>query len=649
MRRLLGRILRKIKVIAGFNKGDEIDTEALETLEAFKAATEQGFFDIQWYEDHCGKFETPFAGFKDYLNKSTFANVNPSALFDTETYLRSNLDIYHGGTSPLLHHMYLGRDERRHSSPAQLRWHPEDILVAEESPSWNKQKIAICLHIFYADFVEKFEVCLEAFPCNVDVFVAVSSEEIKQKVELSYTKIKRVNKLEIVVAPNRGRNFGPLLVEFAKDLLDYDLMCHLHSKKSLYSGREQTQWFDYLNQFLFKDQHVVNCVLRLFDTHSELGMYYPTSFWMMPSWVNHWTCNRPFAEDFIKSWGLDTRQNFINYPVGGMFWARPKALKQLLETDFDYEAFPEEPLPNDGSSLHALERVLGLLVEKNDYKQFYYYPPGAKFTTDKSYMFANYRKSPEQLLVELQSFDVVSFDVFDTVLRRKFTEPDYAKFKVGKYLTEQNIVSSPEVFVNYRNNAELFLRQTKYVGKDLSIVDVYHHLADTLGSDREQSLSFMQLEFEYDLELITGKDEMVKLVHDLSDLGREIWFITDTYYTQVQIEIMLRKIGVAVPYSLFVSSELGMRKDSGTMWHFIRDKINKEKASYIHVGDNVRSDAQICGDFGLANMHVLHPIDKWQASGFPPVLTDEQDKDEQEVLKWGKLISNQGRYPFFGE
>ena len=644
MKKLLKKVFGRLT-----SRLDSESDELAARKHAYNIATKHHLFDVDWYQAHYGEFTSSFAAFNDYLDKSSFSNANPSPHFDTESYLRNNIDIYHEGTSPLLHYTFHGMSENRRSSGVNLRWHPKDVLLAKETETWAQQKIAICLHIFYADFVEKFAVCIEHFPCDVDMFVAVSTEKIKRQVELSYASEGKVGKLKVVVAPNRGRNFGPVLVEFGRELLEYDLMCHLHSKKSLYSGREQTQWFDYLNQYLFKDQHVVNCVLRLFDEQPELGMYYPTSFWMMPSWVNHWTCNRSFAEDFIKSWDLDTRHNFINYPVGGMFWARPNALKQLLEKDYEYEDFPEEPLPNDGSWLHALERVLGLLVEKNDYKQFYYYPPSGQFTLDKSYVFTNYRKSPEQLFSELRNFEVISFDVFDTVLRREFTEPDYAKFVLGKHLTEQGIVPNPESFIKHRNDAEYQLRKDNGFVGDVDIVAVYERLAEVLVCDIEQASVFMEMEFNIDLEFVSAKDEMVTLVQQLSDLGRTIWFITDTYYTQNQVEILLRKIGIAVPYKLFVSSQLNMRKDSGTMWSFIREKIVGEKVSHIHVGDNVRADAQICGDFGLANMHILHPVDKWQAAGFPAVLTEEQAQDEQHIAKWGKLVSNFGRFPFFGD
>jgi FMN phosphatase YigB (HAD superfamily) len=299
--------------------------------------------------------------------------------------------------------------------------------------------------------------------------------------------------------------------------------------------------------------------------------------------------------------------------------------------------------------VHALERSLGLLAETRGYKQFYYYPPAGKFTTDKSHIFASYHKVPVQLFHEIANFDIVSFDIFDTVLRREYTEPEYAKFKLGQYLAAQGIVANPHEFIQMRNDAELALRQARNFKGDVCITDVYHELETTLQCTKAVAQQYLEMEFQFDLDMSKAKDEMVNIVHQLVDLGREIWFITDIYYTKKQIEIMLRKIGMTAPYRLFVSSDLGMRKDAGTMWSFIKAELTALNRSHLHVGDNVRSDAQICGDFGLANMHILHPVDKWQACGFPPVLTGDRKLDENNILKWGKLVSNQGRYPFFGE
>jgi lipopolysaccharide biosynthesis protein len=41
-----------------------------------------------------------------------------------------------------------------------------------------------------------------------------------------------------------------------------------------------------------------------------------------------------------------------------MFWARPRALAPLFGLRLDWGDYPEEPVPIDGTMIHALERLL---------------------------------------------------------------------------------------------------------------------------------------------------------------------------------------------------------------------------------------------------------------------------------------------------
>jgi len=614
------------------------------------SAKQYGLFDLNWYSGIQNKFfDSEISAFNDYLNKSRFSGVSPSPAFNNWDYLKNNLDVYHFGISPLEHYISTGIQEGRINKPFAPKWEPTDKVDSNIDLELIKaQKVAVCLHVFYADFLDYYRQCLAHFPVNVDVFISVSDVALKDVAIEKLESLEKVNKIEVVPVPNRGRNFGPMLVEFGQTLLEYDLFCHLHSKKSLYSGRPQTQWADYLGEFLLNDANVIGKAITHMTKDDECGVYYPTSFMMMPDWVNHWLKNKPFKGKFFDEWGVKDHSEFIAYPVGGMFWAKPSALKQLLEKEYKYEDFPAEPLPNDGSELHALERCIGLLAERNGYKQLFYYPELGRFTKDKSYLFANYVCSQEQLLHKIQTFDIISFDVFDTLVRRSHFVPDYAKLKLGKHLVEQGEVKDAHEFVTLRNKAELTVRKNKNFKGDVNIVETYKQLGKELGWTEDRSLSYSDLEFAYDLDMIESKDEVVDILNSLIGQRKTVYIISDTYYSEHQIVLMLRKAGVTNGYQLYVSSELGLRKDSGTMWAFMKEHL-ADKGTFVHVGDNAVADAQIPGDFGLANLHILNPMDKWQAAGWDNPFFNGNELNEQQILKWGPLISQFGRFPFLGE
>ena len=646
--RLLRERMRKhAKALKSSHSSEELSYDGLALL---AEAKQHSLFDFQWYCDvQAHQFDSETIAFSDYLNKSRFSAVSPSPAFNNGDYLKHNIDVYHYGTSPLAHYLSSGRTEGRGITSFSPKWEPTDKLQANIDVGLIKQqKIAVCLHVFYDDFLDYYRHCLQHFPVNVDLFISVSDIALKDVAIEKLGALNTVNNIEVVAVPNRGRNFGPMLVEFGQQLLNYDLFCHLHSKKSLYSGRPQTQWADYLGEFLLKDSVVIAKAITYLAQDETCGIYYPTSFMMMPDWVNHWLKNKPFKNRYFEQWGIEDNSDFLAYPVGGMFWAKPEALKQLLDCEYKYDDFPEEPLPNDGSELHALERCIGLLAERNGYTQLFYYPELGKFTKDKSHIFANYVNSQDQLLHKIQPFDIISFDVFDTLVRRSHHVPDYAKLKLGKHLVEKGDVKDAHEFIKLRNSAEFAVRKQKNFQGDVSLHETYSQLANELNWSPQKALDIAEMEFAYDLDMIESKDEIVDILNTLIGQKKTIYIISDTYYSEHQIVLMLRKAGVTNGYKLFVSSEMGLRKDNGTMWSYMKNHLSG-KGSFVHVGDNAVADAQIPGDFGLANLHILNPMDKWQAAGWDNPFSGNNELNEQQILKWGPLISQFGRFPFLGE
>ncbi|WP_024597642.1 MULTISPECIES: rhamnan synthesis F family protein [unclassified Pseudoalteromonas] len=618
------------------------------TLNLLARAKAANLFDYTWYsKQQLRAFSCELEAFEDYLQKGSFSNINPSANFDTELYYKCNTDIYLSGEHALVHYLAHGKEEGRLALPARAKWHPKAI-ASRANGEPTSLKLAMCFHVFYGEFIDYYCKALAKFTQPVDVFVSVASDELAKKAIHDFKACSKVNKIVVKVVPNHGRNFGPMLVEFASDLQNYDLFCHMHSKKSLYSGRAQTQWADYLGEYLLNDPHVIKQVLNHFNDNPKSGLYYPTSFWMMPDWVNHWLKNKPAAQKFTKEWDIELKDDFLAYPAGGMFWARPEALKQLLNKEYKYDDFPGEPLPNDGSQLHALERMLGLLVEKNGYKQLFYYPKTGQFTHDTSYILAQYINTAEGLKNQLNNFEHISFDVFDTLVRREYHAPDYAKLLLGKALVESGVVSNAHEFVKSRNIAEFEVRKAKNFVGDVTIFETYSYLSEQLGWNSEQAHSYAEQEFAYDLHMILPKDEMVDIFNELILAGKQVTVASDTYYTKEQVALMLAKVGISVGFDLLVSSDLGKRKDSGTLWQHIKENL-PEGQSFIHVGDNAVADAQIPGDFGLQNLHILNPLDKWQAGGFINPFVGEQSLNEAQILKWGPLVSDFGRFGFLGE
>lgn len=74
--------------------------------------------------------------------------------------------------------------------------------------------------------------------------------------------------------------------------------------------------------------------------------------------------NRPEAKRLAPRLGINKLPNYINFPVGTMFWARSDLMQPFFDLEFDWIDYMSEPLPLDGTNLHAIERLFGVMNEK---------------------------------------------------------------------------------------------------------------------------------------------------------------------------------------------------------------------------------------------------------------------------------------------
>jgi len=616
--------------------------------ELFLLAKNSKLFQPYWYmKNYNLNFESEEEAFLDYVNKSKFADISPSQNFDNRLYILQNPDVIENGYSPLVHYLLFGKNENRAIFKKRDLPNLETTLEYTSilSREAKKLNVAISLHIYYVDFIEKYSNALGGFPIPFDLYITVNDESAVTEVNEVFSKNQMLKKVECKVVPNKGRNFGPLLVEFSEELKNYDIFAHLHSKKSLYSGREQTEWADYVIEYLLKDKQVVVGMLNLFAKDKKLGMYYPITFWGLPYWANHWLKNYHLAKELFPDFNISN--SFFAYPASGMFWARSDAIADILSKNYTYDMFPNEPVDNDGTVLHVIERIVAQYCEKNNFKQFFYYPMYGKFSFEKRFVLGEYlQKNYESLAYDCKQFKSLSFDLFDTIFIRRYFYADYGKKLLGDELVREGAIANAREFVKLRNDTEYNIRIKKNFVGDVDINEIYAEIAMQLYGTKEKGAYLANREFEIDFEMYLPRKKMVQMINDLSQEGKEIYFITDTYYTQEQIQKILKFCGINSSYKLMVSSNNGLRKDNGTVWDMMKKNKIVDLHEHLHVGDNVVSDAQVPGDYGFKNFHIMNPIDKWEFLGYPLENSAEIIFNNQKTIFYGSLISRNGFNPF---
>lgn len=620
-------------------------------INTLQKSIDLNLFDPEWYAQLRGRnFSNSEAAFHDYVRLGVFSDVSPSPNFDGMQYLKNNSDVYLHQMNPLLHYINHGMEEGRLVGEKRKEWVPassiEVVLPVEE----KKIDLAIVLHIYYEDYVAKYAEILSNFFTEFTLYVTTPFDAVADKAKKMFGNMANIKNLNISIVPNKGRNFGPFLVEFSQDILNHEYMIHLHSKKSLHSGREQSHWSNYLTEYLLADQVHIRKVIEIFDKNKKYGLFYPKSFWNMPSWVNHWLKNKAQGVQFIKNEvGVDCESDFFAYPVGGMFICRVKAFKKLLQKKWSYDDWPEEPLPADGTILHVLERALPFYAKEAGYDQFFFDARTGLYTDDESFIFSSYlNDSYKKLKATVLSRPVVSFDIFDTLLCRDTYHPDLHKKKVPQRL---GLKISGDDYHLLRDSAESSIRRRNGWSGDVDLFEICEEVALQLDEEVNPKI-LAETEFLLDFERIQPKQEMVEILNNAIREGKKVLIVSDTYYTELQIEKILRFIGVHQGYQLFISSNLKLRKDRGDLWDYIAEDILKKRYQlsdlsnqFVHIGDNVCADAQNVGDRKMGFFHILNSKDKWQIfEKF--IYSNNFIKDENYWKYYGPLMTAVGRNSF---
>jgi lipopolysaccharide biosynthesis protein len=170
----------------------------------------------------------------------------------------------------------------------------------------------------------------------------------------------------VSIVPNRGRDLGPFLTEY--DFLDgrYDLVGHVHCKKSPYFGAQFGEvWRQFMwRRLLGSDHPMMDVIARYFETDPTLGLVFPDD----PNLVG-WRSNKHLATHLAHRMGMNIQfPDAFEFPVGSMFWCRPAALRPLYALKLSWNDYPSEPLPIDGTMLHAIERLLPFIAEREGYR-----------------------------------------------------------------------------------------------------------------------------------------------------------------------------------------------------------------------------------------------------------------------------------------
>lgn len=237
--------------------------------------------------------------------------------------------------------------------------HPQiemiDLASTPAPQTLSKKKIGIQIHIFYPELASELAHYLKNFPTPFDLLISTPNATNEGLIRTSFVNLPNLQTLHLLVTPNRGRDLAPFLVGFGRQLLEYDYVAHLHTKKSTGTNLIGDAWRKYLYQGLLDCSN--GRMTKILGLLNRYGLIYPQKFPLIDVQNCQWGDNFARANTLFGNLGISAPEDgYIEFPVGTMFWANVNALKPLLGHSFALEDFESESGQTDNTLMHTLER-----------------------------------------------------------------------------------------------------------------------------------------------------------------------------------------------------------------------------------------------------------------------------------------------------
>jgi HAD superfamily hydrolase (TIGR01549 family) len=194
----------------------------------------------------------------------------------------------------------------------------------------------------------------------------------------------------------------------------------------------------------------------------------------------------------------------------------------------------------------------------------------------------NFRPDPYRLIKKLLQYDVISFDIFDTLLLRPFTKP------TDLFLTLSPHYNIPN-FSTERINAEKRARRNQYLNEghyEVNIFDIYEELSKSTGINLEQGV---YLELEKEKQYCYPNPYMKRVFDMLLENQKRIILISDMYYPESLMKELVEFNDYRGYEKIYVSCDYNFSKASGKLFKIAQNDFEKG-VKFIHIGDNQKAD-----------------------------------------------------------
>jgi FMN phosphatase YigB (HAD superfamily) len=212
-------------------------------------------------------------------------------------------------------------------------------------------------------------------------------------------------------------------------------------------------------------------------------------------------------------------------------------------------------------------------------------------------------------------YEVISFDVFETLLHREGVfRPSDLFLEIGLEAEKRTGIPAPD-FARLRSRGERDARGRVAArgGREIGMNDIYAGINRLLVTEGRRPWPAAVLADLIGLELKIELDHLrpissVKPFYDWAvGSGKIVVLVSDFYASADFVGEALARNGYDGHHQLFVSSDLDQTKHHGGLYDHVAEALGVAKSAILHVGDNPWSDGSRALQAGIAHIRIANP------------------------------------------
>lgn len=290
-------------------------------------------------------------------------------------------------------------------------------------------------------------------------------------------------------------------------------------------------------------------------------------------------------------------------------------------------------------SCKAIAKRIGDFCRENDIALFDVRGRDLLDTAAVAFDFKNVSGASKEDLIKMSSdADVISFDLFDTLVMRK-TRSYTDVFELLDIKLHDEGIIIPD-FAKRR----LFSEKELSKDKPPRLEQIYDRVLKSSGGCSFSVEDLAKREWELDYSLLVGREAVREMFDSFVSMGKKVVITTDSYYSKEQITRVLDKFGFSGYDDLFVSCEYGTAKTQ-ELFSVLSDKYIGKRI--LHIGDDEFADIEKAKSHGIDAFRIYSAVDLFDALG--GLGAEEEIISLSDRVKMGLFLARIFNDPFWFE